>query len=187
MLNLSDNFKLKKISNFYTSFSKKYIDNSTQTPTKLFQKNINNFSTNISNNFNSCDYSFKLKKNCLDSEFNNFIIKLIKSKELNNNTYIILKNFTQKYKIIRKKISINNFILKNNKCVNFNKNNLFKSKSESNFLSLSNRKLMNNNNKIKEIEEYNKKNLFENLRNKNFKSLNKNIYKNKILQKIVNI
>ena len=139
MLNLSDNFKLKKISNFYTSFTKKYIDNSTQTPTKLFKKNIDNFFTNISNNYNSCDYNFKLNNNnCLVSEFNNFIINLIKSKELNNNTYVILKNFKQKYKIIRKKISINNFILKNNKCINFNKNNLFKSKSESNFLSLSN-------------------------------------------------
>ena len=186
MLNLSPVYKLKKISKFKlnTSFGKKFIDNSTQTPTKLFQKNLNNFLTNFSNkynenNHNSLDYCMNKFNYNFKLEYNNFIFNLIKSKEINKSTFVILKNFKQKSKIIKnKKININNFILKNDKTLN--KPNFFKSNSENNIFYLKDSKKYYN---IKEIEEYKKKHLLD---NQNFNFINKNLYKNKILQKIIN-
>ena len=193
MLNLSPVFKLKKIStNFNTSFRKKFIDNSTQTPTKLFERNMNTFLTNCSNKYienkhNSFDYSLKKFNNNLHSEYNNFIINLIKSKEINKSTFVILKNFKQKFKIIKNKNkNIDNFIIRNNNLINKQNFNHYKSKLQKNFSYLNDSKLYRKNTLIKEIEEYKKKHLFDNLNKQNFNFINKNLYKNKIMQKIIN-
>ena len=196
MLNLSPVFKLKKISTNFklnTTFRKKFMDSSTQTPTKLFERNINNFLTNWSNKYienkhNSFDNYLKKCNNNLQSEYNNFIINLIKSKEINKSTFGILKNFKQRFKIINnKKINIDNFILRNNNnFLNKPNFNIFKSKLKNNFSYINDNKLYRKNTNIKEIEEYKNKNIFDNLNKQNFKFLNKNLYKNKIMQKIIN-
>ena len=196
MLNLSPVFKLKKISTNFklnTTFRKKFMDSSTQTPTKLFERNINNFLTNWSNKYienkhNSFDNYLKKCNNNLQSEYNNFIINLIKSKEINKSTFGILKNFKQRFKIINnKKINIDNFILRNNNnFLNKPNFNIFKSKLKNNFSYINDNKLYRKNTNIKEIEEYKNKNLFDNLNKQNFKFINKNLYKNKIMQKIIN-
>ena len=196
MLNLSPVFKLKKISTNFklnTTIRKTFMDSSTQTPTKLFERNINNFFTNWSNKYienkhNSFDNYLKKCNNNLQSEYNNFIINLIKSKEINKSTFGILKNFKQRFKIINnKKISIDNFILRNNNnFLNKPNFNIFKSKLKNNFSYINDNKLYKKNTNIKEIEEYKNKNLFDNLNKQNFKFINKNLYKNKIMQKIIN-
>ena len=196
MLNLSPVFKLKKISTNFklnTTIRKTFMDNSTQTPTKLFERNINNFLTNWSNKYienkhNSFDNYLKKCNNNLQSEYNNFIINLIKSKEINKSTFGILKNFKQRFKIINnKKINIDNFILRNNNnFLNKPNFNIFKSKLKNNFSYINDNKLYRKNTNIKEIEEYKNKNIFDNLNKQNFKFINKNLYKNKIMQKIIN-